>query len=61
MSISATDMSELKRISTNTYDGDKACMNRIIRGIGMLNNEIRMLKLENEKLAAEIKEIKVTA
>jgi hypothetical protein len=53
--VSKADMMELRRISTNTYDDDKACMNRIIQGIERLNNTIRMLKLENDRLKAETK------
>src|SRR5258708_10023222 len=44
-----SDMNELKRVATNTYDNDKAWMNRIIRGIGELDKQIRMLKIENEQ------------
>jgi FtsZ-binding cell division protein ZapB len=47
-------MNELKRISTNTYDDDKACINRIIRGIGLLNTEIRQLKIDKERLEKEL-------
>lgn len=53
MAISQTDMTELKRIATNTYDADKACMNRVIRGIGDLEKEIRNLKLEIDRLQKE--------
>ncbi len=58
MAISTTDMNELKRIATNTYDGDKACMNRIIRGIEQLNTALRTAKMEVEHLKAELKEAK---
>lgn len=54
MAVSTVDMSELKRISTNTYDDDKACINRIIRGIGLLNTEVRLLKLDKERLEKEL-------
>lgn len=54
MSINRNDMEELRRLSTNTYDGDKACMNRVIRGITLMENEIRELKLENERLKAKL-------
>ena len=36
--VSKADMMELKRMSTNSYDDDKKCMNRIIQGIEKLNN-----------------------
>jgi hypothetical protein len=56
--ISTDDMKELKRISTNTYDGDKACINRIIRGIGLLGNEVRVLKLDKDRLERELAAVK---
>lgn len=56
--VSKADMMELKRISTNTYDDDKACMNRIIQGIERLNNTIRLLKLENDGLKIRLAEKK---
>jgi len=54
MAISQSDMTELKRISTNTYDEDKACINRIIRGITDLGNEVRMLKQERDELKKQL-------
>jgi phage host-nuclease inhibitor protein Gam len=54
MAISQNDMTELKRISTNTYDSDKACINRVIRGIGDYEREIRSLKMENDRLTKEL-------
>lgn len=58
MSISQNDMNELKRIATNTYDGDKACMHRIIRGIDALNTQLRTLRAENDRLNSELKAAK---
>jgi hypothetical protein len=55
MAISQTDMIELKRIATNTYDGDKACIHRIIMGISNYEKEIRNLKVENEQLKQQAK------
>lgn len=55
MTINQSDMNELRRIYTNTYNADKACFNRIIQGIVSLNNEVRLLKLENLKLREELK------
>ncbi len=54
MSLSKYDMNELRRISTNTYDDDKACINRVIKAIVDLENQVRMLKLENEELKKKI-------
>lgn len=54
MAISAQDMTELKRISTNFYDGDKACINRIIMGIAAFERSIRNLKVENESLKQQL-------
>ena len=54
--INQADMNELKRISTNTYNADKACINRIIQGITSLNNQVRVLKAENTKLLADLQD-----
>ena len=56
--VSKADMMELKRMSTNSYDDDKKCMNRIIQGIEKLNNTIRILKLDNDRLNNALKESK---
>lgn len=58
MSISVQDLTELKRISTNAYADDKACINRLIKGISDFKNEIRLLKIENENLKKELAEIR---
>jgi len=58
MTVNQADMNELRRIYTNTYNADKACFNRIIQGIVSLNNEVRLLKLENMKLREELNEQK---
>lgn len=55
--IHPNDMNELRRISTNTYDNDKACMNRIIQGISAMANEISQLKSENAKLKVELERL----
>jgi hypothetical protein len=45
------DMSELKRIATNTYEEEKRDqILRIIRGINELESQIRKLQIENESL-----------
>ena len=51
MSISTEDMSELRRLATNTYEQEKSNqVNRIINGIMRLESEIKVLKAENERL-----------
>lgn len=45
------DMSELKRLATNTYEEEKKDqILRIIRGINELESQIRKLQIENEAL-----------
>lgn len=61
MAITQPDMVELKRIATNTYDADKAWMNRIIRGISEYEKEIRALKIENEQLKQQLTGAKASA
>lgn len=46
MAVSKTDLQELKRIATNTYDDEKIFMNRVIMGIGAYESEIRKLQAE---------------
>jgi len=61
MAINKTDMTELRRLSTNFYDADKACINRIIMGISRYEKEIHDLKIEIDQLkikAASKKETK---
>lgn len=53
MSVSKNDLAELRRIATNTYDTDKAFVNRVIKGINDLAAENSRLKGEIEKLKAE--------
>jgi hypothetical protein len=56
MSISTDDMMELKRLAANTYEQEKSGqIHRIIRGISQLESQVRSLKIENEKLKAELK------
>lgn len=54
MAVTPNDLQELKRIATNTYDSEKAFMNRIIRGIGLLNSENQKLKNEVEELKKKL-------
>lgn len=51
--ITDRDLSELKRMVTNFYEGDKACISRVIKGITELVNE-------NNKLKAELQRVKET-
>jgi hypothetical protein len=53
MSVHKKDIEELKRLATNTYDDDKKFINRVIKGIGLMEREINRLKLENEKLKSQ--------
>jgi hypothetical protein len=55
MAVNVNDMNELRRIVTNSYDYDKACIQRIIRGIEALNAEVQALKTENKKLTEQLK------
>ena len=55
MSISKNDLQELKRIATNTYSNDKAFINRVIKGIGILESENQRSKNEIEDLKNKIK------
>lgn len=50
MTISKKDIEELRRIATNTYDADKAFMNRVINGINILESENAKLKAEIDTL-----------
>jgi len=54
MAIAKKDIEELKRIATNTYDAEKAFMNRIIRGIGLIESENTKLKAEIEVLKKQL-------
>jgi hypothetical protein len=57
MNISNDDMMELKRLAANTYEQDKSNqIHRIIRGIGQLESQVRTLKIENEKLKADLEQ-----
>jgi uncharacterized small protein (DUF1192 family) len=59
MSISSNDLNELRRLATNTYEQDKSQqIHRIIRGVNELESQVRTLTSENEKLKAEIVELK---
>jgi hypothetical protein len=50
MAVSRDDLQELRRIATNTYDADKAFMNRVIKGIGAMESELQKLKNEIAEL-----------
>ena len=51
MHISTDDMNELKRLATNTYEQEKSSqVYRIIRAITDMENRIKFLKTENQKL-----------
>jgi hypothetical protein len=56
MPIQLNDLNELKRMSTNAYNDDKAMVNRIIKGIADYENVIRSLKAENELLRKQLGE-----
>jgi hypothetical protein len=60
MAISLTDMNELKRIATNARDEEKACFNRIIRGISELNTKVQFLLKDKDRLEKELTEAKNT-
>lgn len=57
--INKDDIEELKRIATNTYDRDKAFMNRVLTGIAKMESENSKLKQENERLKKQLAEIPV--
>lgn len=52
--ISNTDLNELRRMVTNTYDEDKACIQRVLQGIQQLVNENNKLKGEIQKLNEQL-------
>lgn len=54
MMVSKNDLNELRRIATNTYDADKAFVNRVIRGISALEVENNRLKTEVESLKMQL-------
>lgn len=45
---------ELKRIATNSYDGDKRFMNSVIREISLMMEENSRLKIENANLKQKL-------
>jgi len=51
------DMAELRRMVTNLYDDDKACILRIIRGITNLEIEISRLNREVSTLQKAAKPV----
>ena len=58
MAISRNDLEELRRIATNTYDRDKAFIQRVMNGIAKIEAENSTLKTQNEKLKAELAALK---
>ena len=52
--VSLNDMNELRRIVTNTYDEDKACINRVLRGISELVTENLKLRTEVANLKKQL-------
>ncbi len=54
MAVSRDDLQELRRIATNTYDADKAFMNRVIKGIGAMESEMQRLKAEISELHSKL-------
>jgi hypothetical protein len=54
MAIGPNDLTELKRLITNTSDAARACLQRIVKGISDYDREVRSLKLENEELKKKL-------
>lgn len=49
------DLEELRRLATNIYDSDsKEQINRIVRGINLLNDTLNVLKAENAELKKQL-------
>lgn len=49
------DLEELRRLATNVYDMDsKEQINRIVRGINLLNDTVNVLKAENIELKKQL-------
>lgn len=58
MSIHASDLNELKRMATNSYDNDRKFLNRVINGINDLEKQASHLRsviatLEKELAVAQ--------
>jgi uncharacterized tellurite resistance protein B-like protein len=58
MSIHASDLNELKRMATNSYDNDRKFLNRVINGINDLEKQASQLRsviaqLQKENAALE--------
>ena len=56
--VNNNDLNELRRMVTNSYDNDKTCIIRILKGINDLINENQKLKSEIQKLRIELNEPK---
>lgn len=54
MAISRNDLEELRRIATNTYDRDKAFMQRVLTGIAKMEAENATLRNQNEELKKQL-------
>jgi len=52
--LSKNDLSELRRLSTNAYDGDKQFVNRVINEFSRLENEVKRLESENKNLKKQL-------
>jgi len=53
--INQEDLSELRRLATNTYENDKAAqIIRIIHGINDLTNRLQVLQNENAELKRKL-------
>lgn len=57
MPISTSDIQELKRIATNTYDEDKKFILRVIKNISETENDNLRLKNEISTLKTQIKKL----
>lgn len=44
MSIHVSDLNELKRMATNSYDNDRKFLNRVLNGINDLEKEASQLR-----------------
>lgn len=50
MPVSKTDIQDMKRMAINAHPEDKACIDRVLKGIALYENQIRDLKAEIEAL-----------
>lgn len=53
--INQEDLSELRRLATNTYENDRAIqIHRVIRGVNDLINQVQVLQAENAELKSKL-------